>query len=194
MSVQPRAHLFSSSSSTTGITLEHCLTEYSREETLDSGNEWYCSVCKKHQTPIKSVKFARERLPHVLIIVLKRFEFRDVGGLVGRGAQKGEYTYRDKMDHFVDFPLEGLDMAPYCAASVEESSGSTLYDLFAVCNHYGRMGFGHYTAFARDWFGEQLSPHWHSFDDDIVRPISSDEVKTQAAYVLFYRKRPGSSF
>ena len=27
---------------------------------------------------------------------------------------------------------------------------STLYDLFAVCNHYGRAGFGHYTAMTRD--------------------------------------------
>ena len=27
----------------------------------------------------------------------------------------------------------------------------TRYDLFAVCNHIGRMGFGHYTTYAREW-------------------------------------------
>jgi hypothetical protein len=32
-----------------------------------------------------------------------------------------------------------------------DNRARTLYDLFAVCNHFGRMGFGHYTAYARDW-------------------------------------------
>ena len=27
----------------------------------------------------------------------------------------------------------------------------SMYDLFAVCNHIGRSGYGHYTAMARDW-------------------------------------------
>ena len=35
----------------------------------------------------------------------------------------------------------------------KENRARTLYDLFAVCNHFGRMGFGHYTAYARDWMG-----------------------------------------
>ena len=31
---------------------------------------------------------------------------------------------------------------------------------------------------------------WHSFDDNDVARISSKDVKTRAAYILFYRKRP----
>jgi hypothetical protein len=61
-------------------------------------------------------------------------------------------------------------MAPFCFASghsndsnndsysrskepieIPNSNNDTVYDLFAVCNHYGRMGYGHYTAFGRDW-------------------------------------------
>ena len=34
---------------------------------------------------------------------------------------------------------------------IPNSNNDTVYDLFAVCNHYGRMGYGHYTAFGRDW-------------------------------------------
>jgi ubiquitin C-terminal hydrolase len=73
-------------------------------------------------------------------------------------------------------------------------SDESTYDLFAVCNHYGRMGFGHYTALARQWIGEGLSPDWYSFDDDVVsRCTSITEVKSNAAYVLFYRKRASST-
>ena len=85
-----------------------------------------------------------------------------------------------------------------------------LYDLFAVCNHYGRMGCGHYTAMARDWDFTAKEPHtrthtqsereketerdelcsqWFLFDDHKVRPISEDEVCTESAYILFYRRR-----
>lgn len=29
---------------------------------------------------------------------------------------------------------------------------------------------------------------WYNFDDSHISPISEDEVKTAAAYVLFYRR------
>ena len=29
---------------------------------------------------------------------------------------------------------------------------------------------------------------WYNFDDSHVSPISEDEIKTSAAYVIFYRK------
>lgn len=76
---------------------------------------------------------------------------------------------REKIGSFVDFPLNGLDMSPYCkplppaspgattGAGLEEVDERYLYDLVAVCNHYGRMGFGHYTAFAREWDGSECS-------------------------------------
>lgn len=79
-------------------------------------------------------------------------------------------VHREKISSFVDFPLNGLDMSPYCKplpappegevvrGGSEEGGGVDeryLYDLVAVCNHYGRMGFGHYTAFAREWDGSE---------------------------------------
>lgn len=108
----------------------------------------------------------------------------------------------------------------------EGSSEGKLYDLFAVTNHYGRLGFGHYTSFARDWRGmyathvqtendaeglqddntpgepdepdkpdgwiecEARGDGWHSFDDNDVCKMQAKDVKTRAAYILFYRKRP----
>jgi len=66
-----------------------------------------------------------------------------------------------------------------------------MYDLFAVTNHYGRMGFGHYTAIARRWNEYGMENDWAVFDDSSVKSLTSrdDDIVTSAAYVLFYRRR-----
>ena len=179
------------------VTLEKCLREHTQEETLDEANAWYCSRCKKHQCAKKTVKFWKPTLPKVLIVVLKRFEFRNMGGFIGGMNQ------REKIETFVDFPIDGLDLSPYCHGSPEGASNNVtngnvavdssgcLYDLFAVCNHYGRMGYGHYTAYARDWNAETLSDTWHSFDDDVVEEVTDpNSVVSRSAYILLYRRRP----
>jgi ubiquitin carboxyl-terminal hydrolase 4/11/15 len=167
------------------LTLEHCLRQYTSEE---QGQTWYCSTCKEMQEDAKkTLLFSNVHLPQILIVTLKRFEHRDMSSLVGRrGAGLTE-----KIDTFVDFPLDGLDLGPYCSNTDKTREiGDTIYDLFAVCNHYGRMGFGHYTAFARDWLmGEDLSDQWVSFDDDDVRLVNEADVKSSAAYILFYKRR-----
>ncbi len=153
------------------------------------------------------VRFWIPRLPPVLILVLKRFEFRDVSSLVGRAG----VAHREKIDSFVDCPIRGLDLKSFSAGlngdgdDARDSEGvsdeSTLYDLFAVCNHFGKLGSGHYSAHCRDWTnssssdsngdssGECLSDQWFSFDDNDVVRIEEKNVVTKAAYILFYRKR-----
>ena len=71
-----------------------------------------------------------------------------------------------------------------------------MYDLVAVSNHMGAMGFGHYTAFARDlpfgedeWRAGKLPGHWYLFDDARVTPVDPGRVCSRAAYVLVYRRR-----
>ncbi len=67
------------------------------------------------------------------------------------------------------------------------------YDLFAVCHHYGRCGFGHYTATVRDWdvASNRLGDRWFHCDDDKVLRVADAEqaLKTSSAYMLFYRRR-----
>jgi ubiquitin carboxyl-terminal hydrolase 4/11/15 len=41
------------------------------------------------------------------------------------------------------------------------------YDLFAVSNHFGGLGGGHYTAFAKN----PLNNKWHDFNDSMVSSI-----------------------
>lgn len=154
------------------INLYDCFRNFTKPETLDQANLWYCSSCKEHRQARKTMEIWK--LPDVLIVSLKRFEYRNE-------------ILRDKIDMFVDFPLENLYMAPFCLQKVADES-DLCYDLFAVDNHYGGMGFGHYTAFARSW-SDTKYPGWFSFDDSRVSPAMPSQVKSNAAYILFYKRR-----
>mgnify|MGYP003695078617 CR=1 FL=1 len=62
------------------------------------------------------------------------------------GRSKWGFSGGQKLDTLVDFPLEGLDMAPYVLSKTQKNS-NLIYDCYAVSNHYGSVGFGHYTAY-----------------------------------------------
>jgi ubiquitin C-terminal hydrolase len=168
---------------TNGVTLAQCFDTFTKPERLDEDNMWYCSECKEHVRAMKTMELWR--LPNILVVHLKRFEFKHA-------------LRRDKLDTLVDFPLEGLDMSVHCAVSSTSSFVDKTvpadYDLFAVTNHFGRMGFGHYTAYARRWDESGISDNWDLFDDSNVRSVGDGmgqtaSVVSPAAYVLFYRRR-----
>lgn len=146
------------------IQLHQCIEKYLGEEQLGEDNQWYCKTCDGHKRANKKIDLWS--LPEILIISLKRFAYTR--------------NSRDKIDDYVEFPLEGLDMATYCAGPAEEPQ---LYDLFAVSNHFGGLGGGHYTAYAIN------AGHWVDFDDSTATPVSPEKVRSSAAYVLFYRRR-----
>lgn len=61
-----------------------------------------------------------------------------------------------------------------------------VYDLYAVSNHFGGLGGGHYTAFCKD----AGSDDWSNFDDSHVSTVpASNSVVSPAAYMLFYRRQ-----
>lgn len=63
------------------------------------------------------------------------------------------------------------------------SKKEPIYDLYAVSNHYGGLGGGHYTACAKN--GEK----WYDFNDSSVRSTSSSSIIGSGAYILFYKRR-----
>lgn len=148
------------------VALRCCLEAFLKEEPLGPEDMWYCPCCKKHQQAMK--KLDLWRLPEVLVIHLKRFSYT-------------QFT-RNKLETFVDFPTADLDLASYVADKSKQPSCH--YRLYAISNHYGNMGGGHYTASIYHEEGKG----WYKFDDERVTPMSEDNIKTPAAYVLFYRR------
>ncbi|KAJ4971619.1 hypothetical protein NE237_004718 [Protea cynaroides] len=147
------------------VSLYTCLEAFLKEEPLGPEDMWYCPGCKKHQQASK--KLDLWRLPEIFVIHLKRFSY--------------SCFLKNKLETFVDFPIHDLDLSIYIAHN--NSYLSNRYVLYAVSNHYGGMGGGHYTAFVHHG-GKQ----WYEFDDSHVFPVSEDKIKTSAAYVLFYRR------
>ncbi|KAJ3557337.1 hypothetical protein NM688_g1526 [Phlebia brevispora] len=171
---------------TRGISLQDCLEEFTKEEQLGEDDLWYCPQCKKHQQATK--RFDLWSVPDVLVVHLKRFS--------------SSRTLRDKIDVFVDFPVDGLDLtqmvmerqvAHRLAAAGEDlpALGLTdvkeplIYDLYAVDEHLGGLGGGHYRAYA---FNEGDNK-WHHFDDSYVSISTATASVNSNAYLLFYRRR-----
>ena len=129
------AYSSSSSSSASSVKLTDCFRFFTTPETLQGDDAPYCARCKTHRASTKKMELYR--FPEVLVVHLKRFA---VGRFGGRG---------DKINTTVDFPLERLNLAEFAVAGALGASSDAEYDLFAVSNHMGSLGGGHYTAHAR---------------------------------------------
>jgi len=151
------------------ISLNQCIDMFTTTEKLGPDDPWYCSQCKEFQQATK--KFDLWKLPPILVVHLKRFSY------------KNRY-WREKLETFVDYPLHDLDLSNYVKGPITPGQ-EPLYELFAVSNHYGSLGGGHYTAYAKN----KNDKKWYKFDDSSVQQIDEQRAKTSSAYVVFYRRK-----
>ncbi|KAI0788771.1 hypothetical protein C8Q75DRAFT_767864 [Abortiporus biennis] len=168
------------------ITLQDCLDEFTKEEKLGEDDLWYCPQCKKHQQATK--RFDLWKVPDILVVHLKRFS--------------SNRTLRDKIDSFVDFPLTGLDLTDMVGErqiaqrlstagvdkqglALHDIDEPLLYDLYAVDEHLGGLGGGHYRAYAYN----HVTDKWYHFDDSYVTQSQPEAAVNANAYLLFYRRR-----
>jgi len=168
-----------------GVTMAACLNQFTKEETLDENDSWYCGKCKTHRRC--RMRTMLWTMPDILVISVKRFHC--------------SARWREKIRTLVYFPQSGFDTSSWVCEDSDQSreKGSLVYDLYGVVNHVGGMTGGHYTAFCRSstctkegveevGTGGSGGP-WLHFDDEFVEEISPDKIVSEAAYVLFYRKR-----
>ncbi|AEE31532.1 ubiquitin-specific protease 11 [Arabidopsis thaliana] len=148
-----------------GISLFSCLEAFLAEEPLGPDDMWYCPGCKEHRQANK--KLDLWKLPDILVFHLKRFTY--------------SRYFKNKIDTLVNFHIHDLDLSKYVK---NEDGQSYLYELYAISNHYGGLGGGHYTAYAK----LMDETKWYNFDDSRVSAVNESEIKTSAAYVLFYQR------
>ncbi|KAJ0634602.1 putative ubiquitinyl hydrolase 1 [Helianthus annuus] len=168
------------------ISLFSCLDAFLKEEPLGPEDMWYggftiiclnfghwifrfryCPGCKEHRQATK--KLDLWKLPDIIVFHLKRFSY--------------SRFLKNKLDTFVNFPIHNLDLSKY-VKSKDPSGGSSVYELYAISNHYGGLGGGHYSAYAK--LVEE--DRWYHFDDAHVTPVSEGDIRTSAAYLLFYQR------
>lgn len=150
------------------LTLKDCLETFSKPEILGQNDLWYCPTCKEHRQAEKQIEIWNT--PDILTMHLKRFE--------------NQRRFSDKIDAVIDFPIEGLDMKPFVSNKAGDGK-SYIYDLVAVDNHYGGLGGGHYTSYAKNF----VDGKWYYYDDSSVTPADPNRAIAGSAYLLFYRRR-----
>ncbi|XP_004585221.2 ubiquitin carboxyl-terminal hydrolase 2 isoform X2 [Ochotona princeps] len=144
------------------VTLMDCMRLFTKEDVLDGDEKPTCCRCRARKRCIK--KFSIQRFPKILVLHLKRFS---------------ESRIRtSKLTTFVNFPLRDLDLREFAS----ENTNHAVYNLYAVSNHSGTTMGGHYTAYCRS----PATGEWHTFNDSSVTPMSSSQVRTSDAYLLFY--------
>ncbi|XP_061596325.1 ubiquitin carboxyl-terminal hydrolase 2-like isoform X2 [Cololabis saira] len=154
--------------SSSEVTLRDCLRLFTKEDVLDGDERPTCNRCKARRKCTK--RFSIQKFPQILVLHLKRFSDSNVRA--------------SKLCTFVNFPVKDLDMREFSA----EAGEHPVYNLYAVSNHVGSTLGGHYTAYCRNpALGE-----WYHYNDSRVSPISSSQVRSSNAYVLFYELAPSS--
>ncbi|KAM9540588.1 ubiquitin carboxyl-terminal hydrolase 2 isoform 1-T1 [Salvelinus alpinus] len=144
------------------VSLTDCMRFFTKEDVLDGDEKPTCCRCKARRKCTK--KFTIQKFPQILVLHLKRFSENRVR--------------TSKLSTYVNFPLKELDMREFAS----ENSMNAVYNLYAVSNHSGNTLGGHYTAYCRNpALGE-----WYSYNDSRVSPMSSSQVRSSDAYVLFY--------
>ncbi|XP_059089998.1 ubiquitin carboxyl-terminal hydrolase 8-like [Tigriopus californicus] len=144
-------------------TVRDCLERYLEPESV----EWACPKCKRSGMNHKKLDIIK--FPLILIIHLSRF-FHD------------EYGFSGKKQNRVEFEINGFSVGQYARACGGKENRYMDYQLQGVCNHFGTLEGGHYTAYCFS----QAYNSWFKYDDHEVTSMSVSNVKSPAAYMLFY--------
>ena len=145
------------------ITLDEAFQEEFKSELLQDDSQYQCNNCNKKVEATK--KIYMWSLPDILVLTLKRYH----NGII-------------KLPINVEVPIDKLDINKYC---FETRQNHRTYDLYAVIEHYGSLGGGHYIAYCKN----NLSDKWFKFDDNKVTYIVDikDVIDKRNCYMFFYQ-------
>ena len=150
--------------------VSRCLEKFTSTEILDGHDRPKCEKCNEKRKMTKQYKLWK--LPEILIIHLKRFK-------------AGDTRRKDDSNVKIDSTISVRNFLHDKAESILGSSAcrNSNYQIYAVSNHMGGTGGGHYTASCKGVDGK-----WRYFNDSSVSEMSSSQVQSSDAYVLFYEK------
>jgi ubiquitin C-terminal hydrolase len=155
--------------SNSDVSLDDCLMEFIKDETLDGTNKYFCDKCKIQTDAIKNMKLFK--LPPIIIIQLKRY--KTIG------------NHQIKNNTNVIFPIDNLSFDKYMSNYIKDNS---VYKLYAITQQIGSLNGGHYIAFGLN----PINNKWYKYDDSNTTYIPDDCIKqelyTNKSYILYYQK------
>jgi len=151
------------------VSLNDCLSTFTKCETLKGDEKWKCKHCDKKVEATKTISLWT--LPPILVIHFKR--------TVKKGYRK------EKISTEIDFPISGLQLDDQFS-ELHRPNVSPKYDLYAISNHTGMPDGGHYFSYCQN----MINKKWFEFNDRHVLHISDENsIVSDKAYVLFYKRR-----
>lgn len=168
--------------------VQDCLKHFVEGEMLEGENAYFCEKCEKKVNTLK--RCCVKRMPNILFLALKRFEF------------DFDTMSKVKVNDYCEFPLE-LDMTPYSqqelarqdlikkmdeknlsADDLNEDQMHILkskvpdnyykYKLKGIVVHFGTADQGHYYSFIQD--RENKDAGWFEFNDTLVKEFDPSEI------------------
>ncbi|XP_035639604.1 ubiquitin carboxyl-terminal hydrolase 47-like isoform X2 [Oncorhynchus keta] len=137
--------------------------EFFKSSTVTGENQMYCDECEKKLDA--TIECKMEYHPEILTLLLKRFEF---------DYYSMSYV---KINCCVDVPH---------TLQTEKCE----YELYAIVDHFGSLGCGHYTAKIKSFEDH----NWYEFNDSYVTKVQPAPLidSSWSAYLLVYRKSHAS--
>ena len=152
-----------------GVERMHMLENLEDEFGDEMIEDYDCEHCKapKESRPSCKKTIKIWRLPKILILTLKRFEYENFG--------------RKKL-HNVAID-ETIKLEKYFVDESKEVSKTRNYKLFGTIDHHGHAMGGHYTAQSYSL----IYKHWYLYDDETAYNIENPMFGPHS-YLLFYRQ------
>jgi len=152
--------------------LDDLLRAFTAAEVLQGDEAPFCECCNQKSPATRRILI--HRFPKVLVFNIKRFKYTKDG--------------REKLTANITFPVRSLRLQNFASKEHQHESITELYDLYAVSNHYGTLGGGHYVAYCKVK-DQEAKEGWYCFNDKVVTKIAEESLVTPNAYILFYAKR-----
>ena len=142
--------------------LDDCFQKFVLSEKLDDDCMFKCDKC--HSLNNSEKKILLWKSPNILIIQLKRFN----------------YMTNSKIDTFIEYPTNNLDINKYIEGYDKNNS---LYKLYGIIEHISSyMNGGHYVAHIKN-----SNNKWYTYDDESISEIN--DINKKQAYILIYEKK-----
>ncbi|KAK8810690.1 hypothetical protein WA158_007265 [Blastocystis sp. Blastoise] len=169
------------------INIKNCFDVFTESNFISDEAIWDCKQCNKKVYAQSTSKLWR--LPPVLILHLKRFEYVATNVSPFQKSTLNNDLGKKKINTFVDFPVKDLNVLDYISPEVknEYDNNHSTYDLIAVSNHNGDANFGHYNAYCKDM--NEGEEKWLDYNDSRVTSITADKVCSRFGYILFYVRK-----
>uniref|UniRef100_A0A7S2RGE2 ubiquitinyl hydrolase 1 n=1 Tax=Mucochytrium quahogii TaxID=96639 RepID=A0A7S2RGE2_9STRA len=158
------------------LSIKQSLDLYVEGELLEGDNKYLCGECNEKRDAQKRACFVK--LPQVLIMHLKRFEF-DL-----------ELLRKIKVNDHCEFPMD-IDMKKYTKEGLEEEAGLASpndqqekddeyyqYELKGILVHTGTADSGHYYSYIKERYpvGGRTDCEWFCFNDESVTPFDTSSI------------------